>query len=517
MSSGYENPVLEPPLSDWPAALQTLANAELQTLRTSARRRLIQAAHAYRQRLTEIGRRTGLLTQKESLLTGDADSCPIIMTGHQPVFFHSGLTFKYETAEKFAAAHHAVGVAIVIDTDEGDAGSFSFPACTVSVSEADRRASATTLHTQSTTFGQDSSLYCAGRKGSSGDIRKEAVLVAAGLNACGCEPAALSFTKVAEQYAAIDTDSMMEANLIVRWNAAIGGRLLELPLSVLCGFPEVMRFFVEILSRPFEFAQCYNSSLDEFRRDQKIRNEANPFPNLRYQVSQTELPFWIVDTAAGTRQIVSVRQAGFERTLETPDGLRIEILPGNESASLFSLLVSGRCLIPRGALITAAMRLLFSDLFVHGTGGGRYDRFTDRLIKKWWNVEPTPFAVASASRYLFGEERMKLAHLQKISEQLRDLQFNPQRYLGTAIFSAHTEALLQAKLSEKETAIGQLKTARENGLSAQEIGRQIQQLSDTIKTIVTAAFEGQLKELNAIPPESMAVWTSRTWPWMFFE
>jgi hypothetical protein len=514
MLAGYESTVLEPPLSDWPATLRTLANVGLQTLRTSARRRLIHAAHAYRQRLTEIGRRAELLTQDVSLLTGDPDHSPIIMTGHQPVFFHSGLTFKYETAEQFAATHQAIGVAVVIDTDEGDAGGFSFPSR--GSSAADQNASAASLRTESATFGQESSLYCAGKRKTSADIRKESQRVSAGLNACGCEPAAWSFSTVAEQYARLETESMMEANLIVRWNAGIGGRLLELSLSTLCGFPETMQFFAQILSRPFEFAQCYNSSLDEFRSEQKIRNEANPFPNLRYENSYTELPFWIVDMQAGTRQIVSVRQQGFERTLEIPDGLRIEILPGNETASLFSLMVGGRCLIPRGALITAAMRILFSDLFVHGTGGGRYDRYTDRLIQKWWDVEPTPFAVASASRYLFSEERTKLLHLQKIAEQLRDLQFNPQRYLGAAIFSAGTEEMLKSRLTEKDTAIAQLKTARESGQSAQEAGRQIQRLGDAIKSIVTADFEDQLKELNAIPQENIAVWTSRTWPWMCF-
>ena len=515
MSAGYENPVLEPPLSDWSATSRTLANIGLQTLRTSARRRLIQAAHAYRQRLTEIGRRTGLLTQDVSPLKGDPDNSPVVMTGHQPVFFHSGLTFKYETSEQFAAAHQAIGVAVIIDTDEGDAGDFSFPSCEV-FEPSRKEPGARLLRTESTSFGRGSSLYCSGQKASSERIHEEAIRVIAGLKGCGCESAVRSFSEVAGQYAGIKTDSMMEANLIVRWNAGIGGRLLELPLSVLCGFPEVVQFFAEILSRPFEFSQCYNSSLDEFRREQKIRNEANPFPNLRYESSYSELPFWVVDTAAGTRQIVSVRQNEFERTLETPDGLRIEILPGNEAASLFSLMVSGKQLVPRGALITAALRLLFSDLFVHGTGGGRYDRYTDKLIRKWWNVEPTPFAVASASRYLFTAERTKLLHLQRISEQLRDLQFNPQRYLGTAIFSTHTEALLQARLQEKETAIAQLKTARESGQSAQETGRQIQRLSDTIKAIVTADFADQLKELDAISPENMAVWTCRTWPWMFF-
>jgi hypothetical protein len=41
------------------------------------------------------------------------------MTGHQPVIFHSGLTFKYQTTETFALEHNALAIAVLIDTDEG--------------------------------------------------------------------------------------------------------------------------------------------------------------------------------------------------------------------------------------------------------------------------------------------------------------------------------------------------------------------------------------------------------------
>ena len=523
MSSAYEKQLLEPPLSEWQSVRCVLHNERLQTLRSAARQRLVDAAIGYRAMLVEIGRAAGLFTADDPAISGDPSSQPLIMTGHQPVIFHSGLTFKYQTTEKFALERNALAVAVVIDTDEGDAGAFTFPKCDApfqllvdKTTDSSKQAISDQMSSANGSFSVAASLLGASRRKSSFLIRAEASRVVTALQNCGCHVEAARFQKIAEQYASLPTDSMMEANLIVRWNAGIAGRTPEIPLSMICSFPEVLQFFGELLARPFEFARCYNDTLDAFRAEQKIRNVANPFPNLRIEDARCELPFWLIDPAKGTREIVSIRKQGFERFLEANGADVTEILPGNEGASLFSMLVGGKHLIPRGGLITATLRILFSDLFVHGTGGGRYDVFTSQFIRAWWNVEPTPFSVASASRYLFDQERRQLSRLQEISDNIRDYQFNPQRYLGTGVFSSDTETALRTALAEKESAVMELRLARESGRPAEDIGRRIQRLGDLIKTTVTGEFSTQLTQLQALSADTMTAVNSRTWPWFFF-
>ena len=523
MSSAYEKSILEPPLSEWPSVRCVLINERLQTLREAARRRLVSAAVGYRAMLVEIGRAAGLFAADDPAISGDPDSQPLIMTGHQLVIFHSGLTFKYHTTEAFALQHNALAVAVVIDSDEGDAGAYSYPKCDApfglranKVTDSSTQSMSTMLSSANASFSPAASLLGASRRKSSELIRTEASRVVASLRNCGCLAEADRFHEIAEQYASLPTDSMMEANLIVRWNAGLAGRTPEIPLSTICSFPEVLQFFAELLARPFEFARCYNETLDAFRTEQKIRNAANPFPNLRIEESRCELPFWLIDPAKGTREIVSIRKQGFERFLEAGGADITEILPGNEGASLFSLLVGGKQLIPRGGLITATLRILFSDLFVHGTGGGRYDVFTSQFIRAWWKVEPTPFAVASASRYLFDQERRQLSRLQEISDNIRDYQFNPQRYLGTGVFSPDAENALHTALAEKELAVKELRSARESGRPADEIGRRIQRLGDLIKSTVTTEFSAQLTQLQSLPVETVTAVNSRTWPWFLF-
>ena len=509
----YSAEHLEPALSSWPTKLANLADPILQSLRKSARRRLVEAAGQFVAVLSETSHPDKRSAVNQSLLTGDPDTTAVIMTGHQPVIFHSGLTFKYETTEEFAATNDLIAVAVVIDTDEGDAGEFAFPAVHVSGPSApahkryDRYATADRpdsfpavelpqLIAASASFGQTTSLYSAARLKPAAELRAVASRVADSLLRLGLPAEAERLQYVAANYAMLQTRPMREANLIVRRNEGIGGRMLELPLSTICGFPEVVAVTEELLARPLEFAQCYNETLNTFRAEHKIRNEANPFPNLQIEPDVCELPFWIVDHAHGTRTILKVGNA---------------VAVGPQAFT-----GCGKQLVPRGALITAMLRLLFSDLFVHGTGGGRYDRYTDQLIRAWWHVEPPPIAVASASRYLFEKERAELSRLWRISEQLRDLQFNPQRHFGTGVFSSTLESTLNSLVRKKDDAVEQMKQVREAGQSARDIGREIQQTGDAIKNLVAAEFESPLAQLRGLSEENIAVLGSRTWPWFFF-
>ena len=518
----FESVILEPPVSEWPVTRSELTNGALFDLRKNARRRLVDSAEQFVLRLSDVARRAGLLQGDRPLLTGDPDTLPIVMTGHQPVVFHSGLTFKYQTTEAFAAEHGMIAVAVVIDTDEGDAGAITFPTV-----EASSVTSPNGLYTIPALLAKSISLADGPGLYSSSRLKLPAVL-ATELNAaenqirdCGAAVAANAFRTLADQYVALSRQSSgdfatLEANLITRWNAGIGGRMLEIPLSAICSFPEFIRFTATILERPFDFAACYNHTLDRFRDAHDIRNVANPFPNLAMEADSCELPYWVINYAAGTRQVLRVRRRIDGLALEC-NGERLLILEQNHLAEgLTSLLFGGRELVPRGAMITATLRLLFSDLFVHGTGGGHYDPCTDELIRNWWHEEPTPFAVASASRYLFADERVRLLELQEAASQLRDMQYNPQRFLGSGVFSAVLEEQLKALLHEKETRVEQMKLARESGQSAKDVGRQIQEITDAIKAAVSVEFEPRLAELRSLNDQNVSAITSRTWPWLLF-
>lgn len=507
-----------PLLSEWPELLKRhhpfQNDSELAQLRSSARTRLVDAAQQYVLRLSDVATRASVTSESVEVLTGDAQTQPIIMTGHQPVMFHGGLTFKYDCTEQTAANQKAIGIAVTIDTDEGDPGAFPYPQTDPAATEQ----SAKQLNLVEISFCESRGLYGSVPLLPADQLNARLQAIRIDLEQTADPHALKDFEKVGEQYCQLATAgvSAAEANLITRWSRGIGSRLLELPLSAICCFPEVLKLTASVLADSRTFVAAYNNSLQQFREQHSIRNPANPFPDLQTDDEEAELPFWVVDTDHNTRHRLFVRTVDGVLTL-VANGQPVASCPAGGAVDVLnSLALRNVQLIPRGALITAFLRLLFADLFVHGIGGGHYDDFTTAFTESWWKVEPPPFVVASASEYLFAERRSNIQNLQVLNQNLRDLRFNPQRHFGTGEFTESVEAELQTLHAQKESTVAQLKLAQANGKSAREIGHQIQLVSDRIKEVVDNAFSQQLAALNELTPQTAEAVNCRTYPWFLF-
>ena len=514
-----QNPILQPELSQWRCEPWRPTNTELQQLRQSARRSLVTAALRYTSALPWHS------DSSADWLTGDPDSCPVVLTGHQPVVFHPGLAFKYQVTEQFAASIGAIAVAVQIDTDEGDAGQFPVPAAVDEETVAggglwpaltQRRA------TWTAAAGGAPGLLGTGQLGSVEQRRLTAQQVQRWLTTAGCRSAATSFECVAGWYRQLPESGMSAAvaNTAVRRRGGIGSRLLELPLSWICGLPEVVRFLCGVLRRAEDFFGAYNQALQGFRQQHGIRNAANPFPDLHRAAGvdgeRYELPLWLVDLPGGRRRVVWLWHRDGQRWLGTESGVEVELCAGLEAESLLSLRWKGQQLVPRGGLISALLRLLFADLFVHGLGGGKYDPAVDELIRVWWGEHPPGFAVASASRYLFGEQRAELLRLREFAGRQRELQYNPDRFLGQSIFTEQAEQRLRALLAEKEVLVSELQRRRSAGMSAAEIGTQLQRLTERLRETAGADLQPQLQVLQQLSDETLQQLENRQWPWYYF-
>lgn len=511
MTAKFTNIQIEPELASWTALLRQnqFDYSRLDDLRRSARDRLIQSAEQFTTRLSGLAEEADLPKSGQPVLTGDPTNRPIVMTGHQPVVFHSGIAFKYATAEEFAASTESIGVAVLIDTDSGDAGQFSYPE-----TPNPQQYPTLAIETLCTRHG----LYLNSRLRDSLQLSMTADKVCEQLKQAGQQQASEQTADVLRGFSQLSATRVAatDANVIMRRQHGIGSRMLELPMSAIASFPEALRLTADILKQPHRFSAAYNSSLDLFREEHGIRNAANPFPNLRSDDRSCELPFWVISHNRGRRYVLEAEVDGNVTRLMADDKV-LDSFTGNITAeSLEPMLVQNIQIVPRGALITAFLRLLFSDLFVHGTGGGRYDRFTDELIRSWWNVEPPPFTVASASRFLFDRKRSELQRLNDIEASLRDFQFNPQRHFGAGVFESNLERRLAELHQRKESAVAQMKESHERGESAKDLGRTIQQLTNEIKAAVTAEFEPQLSVLKSVAPEQKDAVNCRTYPWFMF-
>ncbi len=97
------------------------------------------------------------------------------------------------------------------------------------------------------------------------------------------------------------------------------------------------------------------------------------------------------------------------RTDDASTGAELPLwrIAGDERTPVFASDLEGtpvEAMAPRGLLMTGLVRRAGCDLFIHGTGGGVYDRITDAWFERWLGKAPhAPSAVVTATLTPGGE------------------------------------------------------------------------------------------------------------------
>jgi hypothetical protein len=80
------------------------------------------------------------------------------------------------------------------------------------------------------------------------------------------------------------------------------------------------------------------------------------------------------------------------------------------------------------------MRLLVADLFIHGIGGAKYDEMTEDFAAEFFGAAALrPMACVTATLYLpLPAEPAAERSLRAAERAVRDIRYNPQRYLAAA-------------------------------------------------------------------------------------
>ncbi len=208
--------------------------------------------------------------------------------------------------------------------------------------------------------------------------------------------------------------AMVNANHRLDWS--LGLRYSTTLATGLCMSPTWAAMVLHLATDAPAFADAYNASLAENRRLSGITDPDRPMPDLAIEGDVIEIPFWLDDLANGRRSRALVERShlvvGDARHAlpETPDKL-LMFLRRNQ------LRVS-----PRALSLTMFMRLFASDLFVHGIGGGHYDQVLDAILRRYLDLIPPTFAVASATLFhpqALGRERVCPSCLARLGHRLR--------------------------------------------------------------------------------------------------
>ena len=94
------------------------------------------------------------------------------------------------------------------------------------------------------------------------------------------------------------------------------------------------------------------------------------------------------------------------------------------------------------------MRLVASDLFVHGIGGAKYDQVTDEICRYFFGVQSPEFVTATATAQLpVKRSAVDREDLRQVERRLRDAEFNPDRAVDDE--DVRNDAAWQSLLDEK--------------------------------------------------------------------
>jgi hypothetical protein len=218
--------------------------------------------------------------------------------------------------------------------------------------------------------------------------------------------------------------ALVNASHALDWD--LGLRQHVMMVSPMLSAEPYLLFVHHVLARAAEFAADYNAALEEFRIAASIHSPGRPMPNLRVTPASVEVPFWLDDLAGTTRTRANVTRRGNQLTLIAGEDAFVldPAADGWDAARRLShwLREHQLRLSPRALTLTAVLRLLVADQFIHGIGGGQYDQVLDGLIARHLRIDPPAFAVTTATLFFpdaVGQPRVCLACLVREGHALR--------------------------------------------------------------------------------------------------
>ncbi|PHQ34570.1 hypothetical protein [Rhodopirellula bahusiensis] len=448
------------------AQAEMLAGSFWANLRNVARQQLVSDARRY----TSSYRDVASFCADQTTETGENNSRPIVMAGHQPTLFHPGVWFKNHTLQKVAGDCCALPINLVIDNDVASARSIRVPQLKPPANLAGDDSDAPLRGSwQSVPYDQggetlpfeqaqirDTDLF---NHFDSGVRRLIAPLVD--------DPCVTALWKHAREAIArcgIAGCALAQARHALE--ADMNWQTLEIPLGVAVRGLPFATFVMEIIDEIERFQTVYNDSADHYRAWHGIRSSAHPVPNLGVQDGWYEVPLWVYGNSQPQRRGVWVRREGDQWHIS--DAPSTQLNPSsakNRSAAngSVSLTVSATNrelaatqlaeaaspefkLRPRALMTTMFARLVLSDLFLHGIGGGKYDQLADRIIAQFFGITPPSLQVVSGTIRLPGQEPD--ANRDELRRELlrkeRELQFQGEKWLDAG--NAEQKALRDQKL-----------------------------------------------------------------------
>lgn len=458
-------------------------------LRASARREALLAAE-------EFCRRFGIEVATPT------EAAPLLfVTGHQPLLFHPGVWIKNFLVDRAvddagSMGRSAAGLNLIVDSDGFDTVTLTAPCMGAEVGRC----------VQYLAVGRKDGCYACAPVPTAAQIDEFCEGGRRMLATLSAPAIGRHFEEFCVQLRRTAPEASSLAELLAvarrRFEAAAGTRYLELPVTELTSTRTFGRFVAHLAANAERFASAYNAELGSYRAATQTRSAAQPFPDLVIGEDAVELPFWVLDV--GERRTLWVRRS---------DTALVTMSDVDVADATLEPVAEGARIAPKALTLTMYARLFLADLFVHGVGGGRYDRVTDGVIGRFFGIEAPRFAVASLTVYLplgghvVSEEELSLAR-----QRLNRLEHNPDAMLSEVDFDSPQEQRDAFALAEEKARL----VAEIAGPDADKkvLGNRIREVNAALATLLRPLEEQLRAELDSLEglAASAEVFTDRSYP-----
>ncbi|MEK6765464.1 MAG: hypothetical protein AABY49_04450 [Planctomycetota bacterium] len=435
----------------------------------------------------------------------------IIETGHSPILTHPGVLIKHGLVNSIAKKVNSIGVNMVVDNDACHDNCLNIPdinGLDSSVERIEFLSSLYNLAFEEIRYTDSTQLLSF----------KEGVLKA--LHNPDMKKTFEDFINIVINLSG-QTQQFSDLFTYARhaFLLRFGISNLEIPVSLISETDPFLNFFLHITANARSFVDIYNAKLGEYRRLKKISSKANPLPDLMEKGYVVELPFWIWREGESRKSLFA----------SVANDRRISIICENKIVTHFDfgencnssgnlerlkdLINTGIKFRPKAIVNTMYSRMFFSDLFIHGIGGAKYDLVTDEIIREFFGVESPAYATVSATLHLpykpfniSNEDVIALKHV------IKDMGYNPDRYASGEIME---DAGMKSMASEKKDLI-----AREahNSEERHRSFDRLRELNALMKEKIRPLIKEKEKELEDLEKKIRynSIVTNREYPFCIY-
>lgn len=419
-----------------------------------AREELLSAASRHTARYADVELQAGA-------------AAPLVLAGHQPTLFHPGVWLKNAALGWFAQAAGAHAINVNVDNDTLSSPSIRVPRGTPE---------AAVVEAEFYDAPGAEVPYEERRIDDPATFASFAERVLPLISPLVPQPSLASYWPLVVE-SARDSARLGEALAVGRhrWELAHGNRTLEVPLSALCQGRAFRQLAAAWALEATAARGVYNRAIETYRSEYRVRSRNHPAPLLDERDDWIEAPLWCWSTDDPQRRRLFVRRRGATLAIGVPGRAEREAPAAPEPLAecLGKWGKEGWKVRPRALFTTLFLRMLASDLFLHGIGGGLYDRVTDRLMRELFGVEPPTYVVATATLLLPGAEQgPTVTEVRRIDAALRGLTYHPERAMTEPL-----SAVAGQLVDEKRAWIATQQTrdnARSRAQSLARINRDLQ-------------------------------------------